>query len=91
MQFFYNPTEAAHWLATVKCSQKPQHTPHIMSYVTPISTRAKILPLMRKYLAAIHHANFVIIAHVHLTTLCVSMLHRMDIIHRSSEHIPTYH
>ena len=46
---------------------------------------------MRKYLATIHPANFLIITHVRLTTLYVSMLHRMDIILRSSEHSPTYH
>jgi hypothetical protein len=39
-----------------------------MSYVTTISAPAKILPLIRKYLATIHPAIFLIITHVHLTT-----------------------
>jgi len=49
----------------------------------------QILPPTRKYLATIHPVKFLITTHIHLTTLYVSMLHRMDMILHASEHTST--
>jgi hypothetical protein len=51
--------------------------------------QVKFIPPTCKYLATVHPQKFLTITHIHLTTLYVSMLRRMNMIFRASERTPT--